>query len=338
MRGGGGQVILAVLASVLLVVATPAAGAAQNREDAELAQLINATSNPLPIVPIVVPQLQSRIEVDDILAPGNLPTLFQISQPGGPYADPVKVRFFQMLAVEYALKVTFRKVAAGSVAASHLYHAVTKPVYILCDPAKSNTDKCAFIDETELPKDREVKQTTIENFIYKRLGIVPTLLTTFPLTPVNAQSIVFGDQPERPHSAPAATRIAVLFFRGGADVPGPVNRLRVLIALERFFYANRLRTAECDLSTAGEVYQALRPDGVTRELPTGPELWLFNPVTHQGTEYVSAGSSPPLAELTHAAFEAWLANNGVASPPDDAINAAAAWKDLAKLDHRTKAN
>jgi len=286
----------------------------------------------------VVPQLQTRKEVDDILAPGNLPTLFQISQPGGPYADPAKVRLFQMLAVEYALKVSFRKVAAGSEAAWHIYHAVRKPVYLLCDPAKSNDERCAFIDEARMPKGSEVKQTTIENFIYQRLGIAPTLLTTFPLTPANQQSMVFDYQPEPPNPAPTARWIVVLFFRDEATVPGPVNRLRVLIALERFFYANRLRTAECDLSWTGEVYQALVPNAGTPAIPTGPELWLIDPETHHGTEYVPADGSPPLADLTHAAFEGWLAKNGVARPPDDALDAAVAWQELARLDRRTKAN
>jgi hypothetical protein len=337
MLKGGRQVILAAVAVVLLALAIPAVGAAQTGGDAELGQLINATDNPLPIVPIVVPQLQTNKEVDDLLAPGKLPVLFQISQPGGPYADPAKVRFFEMLAVEYALKVTFRKVAAGSPAAGHLYHAVTKAVYILCDPSKSNAGKCAFIDESEMPKGSEVKQTTLENFIYKRLGIAPTLLTTVRLTPANAQSTIFDYQPELSNSAPTARWIVVLFFRSEATGPGPVNRLRELMALETFFYANRLRTAECDLLKGAAVYPALLGDGAT-ELPTGPELWLLDPATQQGVKYASAGSSPPLADLTHAAFEAWLTANGVASPPDDAIDSAAAWRDLAKLDHGTKAN
>jgi hypothetical protein len=109
------------------------------------------------------------------------------------------------------------------------------------------------------------------------------------------------------------------------------------MALETFFYANRLRTAECDLAAGAEVYPALLGDGAT-QLPTEPELWLIDPATQQGTQYVPAATLPPLADLTHAAFEAWLAGNGVESPPDDAIDSAAAWRDLAKLYHRTKAN
>jgi hypothetical protein len=337
MLKGGRRGILAVVAVVFLAAATSAVGAARTDSDAELAQPINATDNPLPIVPIVVPQLQSNKEVDDLLAPGKRPVLFQISQPGGPYADPTKVRFFEMLAVEYTLKVTFRKVAAGSPAAGHLYRAVTNPVYILCDPSKSNAGKCAFIDEAEMPKGSEVKQTTLENFIYQRLGIAPTLLTTFQLTPANAQSTIFDYQPELPNPAPTAKWIVVLFFRSEVTGPGPVNRLRVLMALETFFYANRLRTAECDLSKGPEVYPSLLGDDTT-QLPTGPELWLINPATQQAIKYVSGGSSPLPADLTHAALEAWLADKGVASPPDDAVDSAAAWRDLAKLYHRTKAN
>jgi hypothetical protein len=337
MLKGGRRGILAVAAVALLAVATPAMGAAQTGEDAELAQLINSPESPLPIVPIVLPQLQSSKDVDDLLAPGKRPILFQISQPAGPYADPAKIRFFEMLAVEYALKVTFRKVAAGSPAAGHLYHDVTKPVYLLCDPAKSSAGKCAFIDEAEMPNGREAKQTTLENFIYQRLGIAPTLLTTFRLTPANAQSTIFDYQPELPNPAPTAKWIVVLFFRSKATASGPVNRLRVLMALETFFYANRLRTAECDLSKGPEVYPSLLGDDTT-QLPTGPELWLINPATQQAIKYVSGGSSPLPADLTHAALEAWLADKGVASPPDDAVDSAAAWRDLAKLYHRTKAN
>jgi|HubBroStandDraft_1064217.scaffolds.fasta_scaffold26699_2 hypothetical protein len=337
MLKGGRRGIRAVVAVALFAMATPAVGAAPTGGDAELAQLINATDNPLPIVPIMVPQLQSTQEVDELLAPGKRPILFQISQPGGPYADPDKIRFFEMLSVEYALRVTFRKVAAGSPAAGHLYHDVTKPVYLLCDPSNSNGNKCAFIDEAEMPKGGEVKQTTLENFIYRTLAIAPTLLTTFGLTPANAQSTIFDYQPELPNPAPTAKWIVVLFFRSEATAPGPVNRLRVLMALETFFYANRLRTAECDISKGPEVYPSLLGDDTT-QLPTGPELWLINPATQQAIKYVAAGSSPPLADLTHAAFEAWLAGKGVASPPDDAIDSAAAWRELAKLYHRTKAN
>ncbi|HEX4177666.1 MAG TPA: hypothetical protein VHY57_04485, partial [Rhizomicrobium sp.] len=160
-----------------------------------------------------------------------------------------------------------------------LYHPITKPTYILCGAAKSTTNGCAFIDEAEM-SGREVKQTTIEDFISKRLGIVPTLLTTFPLTAANEQRIVFGYQPEQLTSKPTARWIVVLFFPGETKLQGTVNRLRVLIALERFFYADRLRLAECNLSTEGEVYNALVSNSPGAAIPTKPELWLINPATH----------------------------------------------------------
>jgi hypothetical protein len=147
------------------------------------------------------------------------------------------------------------------------------------------------------------------------------------------QSTVFENQPDLPDAGgPTAKWIVVLFFPGQAKEPGPVNRLRALMALERFFYANRLHIAECDLSTADGVYEALLPY-VART--TEPELWLINPATHNGTKYASK-NSPPIADLTHAAFETWLANNGVPAPPDDALNIDAAWQDLAKLDRQSR--
>jgi hypothetical protein len=334
MPKGGGKLILAVLASLTLTFGAPAKGAAQPAEDPELKGLINSSSNPLPIVPIVVPQLRSRAEMDDILARGKRPTLFQISQPGGQYADPAKVRFFQMLAVEYALKINFRKIAAGSPAALRLFRPVSKPVYILCDDVKIHDDRCAFIDEAEMPAGREVKQTTIEDFIFKRLNIVPTLLTTPPITAANKQSIMFGNQPDTPDPTP----IAILFFPGEAKATGPVNRLRVLIALERFFYANRLRTAECDLSASDEVYRSLLPNAAGGVIPTGPELWLINPVARRYVKYPSEGGTPPMAELTHAAFQAWLAQNDVAPPADNALVAEAAWRELARPGSQTNGN
>jgi hypothetical protein len=333
----GRQATLAVLALLIVALAAPAMGADQAGGDAEIARLIDATTHPLPIMPIAVPQLASRKEVDDILATGNLPTLFQISQPSGQFADPAKVQFFQMLAVEYPLKVNFRKVAAGSGAARRLYDAVTKPVYLLCDPAKSGDERCGFIDEA-IFGDRDVNQTTIEDLIHKRLGIIPNLLTTFSLTAANEKNVVFEYHPDFPNPGPTATWIAVLFFPGEDTAPGPVNRLRELIALERFFYSNRLRIAECDLSTAGEVYRALLQNAANGAIPTKPELWLVNPATRHYVKYAPEGGSPPVAGLTRDAFEAWLAKNGVARPPSGPLDAEAAWRELARLEHQTNGN
>jgi hypothetical protein len=186
-----------------------------------------------------------------------------------------------------------------------------------------------------MPEGLDVKQTTIEDAIYKRLGIARTILTTFALTTGNDQNTVFEYQPDLPNPEPTAKWIVVLFFPGGDKVPGSINRLRVLVALERFFYSNRLRIAECDLSTAGGVYKALVPDAGA--IPTEPELWLINPTARSRTKYAPVGSPAPIADLTHVAFEAWLAKNGVAAPPPNAaVDAEAAWRELAKLERQTK--
>jgi hypothetical protein len=65
----------------------------------------------------------------------------------------------------------------------------------------------------EIGRRSPVKLTTIENSINKRLGITPSLLTTFPLTPANVQSLVFDDEPVFLNLAPTAKWIVVLFFR-----------------------------------------------------------------------------------------------------------------------------
>ena len=330
------HVIPAIVGCLIVALSAPAVRAAPTAEDAEIARLIDSTTNPLPILPVVSPQDRQAREVDFILAAGNLPTLFQISQPSGPDADPAKIRFFEMLATEYALKVNFRKVAAGSGAALRLYDgAVTKPVYILCKPAQTGNAQCALLDEAALPAGRDATQTTIEDFINRKLGIVPTLLTTFPLTPANAQSLVFQYRPNEPNPPPTASWIAVFFFPGGNNIPGPIIRVRALIALERFFYSDRLRIAECDLSTAGEVYRAVLRSDAKEATPSGPELWLVNPATPHSVKYTSGGMWPPIADMGHTDFKSWLDANGVARPPKDAIDAESAFRALAALEGQT---
>ena len=100
----GKPFVVAVLALVSLVLAAPAKAGVQTGEDKELARLIDSSTTPLPIAPIAVPQVWTLRQVEEMLAAGNIPTLFQISWPTRPYDDPVKVRFFQMLSIEYALK------------------------------------------------------------------------------------------------------------------------------------------------------------------------------------------------------------------------------------------
>src|SRR5277367_3732920 len=52
-----------------------------------LVRLLNSPNHPVPALPIIVPQLVNAEDVDHLVAPGNLPTVFQITQPTGQNAD-----------------------------------------------------------------------------------------------------------------------------------------------------------------------------------------------------------------------------------------------------------
>jgi hypothetical protein len=223
--------------------------------------------------------------------------------------------------------------AAGSLAALALYpRAVTRPVYVLCNSSQSTSDRCAFIDEGAMTADREVNQTTLENFIAARVGIGPTLLTTFQLRAADAEDLVFKYRPDFPNPESTATWMAIVFFPGTGKVPGPSNRLRVMVALERFAYANRLRFAECDLSTSAAVYRKLLAGSASGAIPTEPELWLINPQSRHFVKYIPGDGMPPVTDLTSDAFETWLTNNGVPPRPEGAIDVEAAWQQLARLE------
>jgi hypothetical protein len=59
------------------------------------------------------PQFDKRKDADGLVK-GRIPTVFQISQATGEYANPVKVAFFQIVGAHYFLRVGFVKVAARS--------------------------------------------------------------------------------------------------------------------------------------------------------------------------------------------------------------------------------
>lgn len=90
---------------------------------------------------------------------------------------------------------------------------------------------------------------------------------------------------------------------------------------------------ECDLTTQGKVYQTLINNGLDRPLPAEPQLWIINPDTHQAAQYISGQDNPPVAELTHAALQAFLAKNAIEPPPADAnaFNTVKAWPILESL-------
>jgi hypothetical protein len=234
--------------------------------------------------------------------------------------------------LEYPNAVVFVKVPAGSDAAHSLYgDDVSRPLYITFDPTKSGSDRFKFIDEAYLKPDVVVNQIALEGMIVKALGIEPALFATYPLTAENEHHLIYEYQPASP--APTAKWVAVLFFANNEANVGQMNRLRVLIGVERFFYAGRLRMVECDLTKQGKVYQTIINNGQDRPLPTEPQLWIINPDTHQAAQYLPGKDGPPVAELTHAALQAFLAKNSLEPPPPgaEAFNTVKAWAELERL-------
>jgi hypothetical protein len=317
---------------------------AQSPSDtAALARLFNSPDHPLPIMPVAVPLAVSDQDVDKLLAPGNRPSVFQISRADGPDADPVKVLFFQEMAIEYLNAVNFRKVAFGSPAATHLYHDLTKPVYIIVDPAKQGADRAVVFDEGGLYEEAvkshgpqvessvwSVTQKTLEGVIYEKLRVSPKMLTPFPLTTDNAQRVVFDTQPVS--QEPTAKWVSVYFYPDAPKWAAEVNRIRVMLFMESFFFPGRMRELDCNLTSQGSVYQTL----LQKTPPDAPELWVINPDKHQGVKYMPGQDGPPLAELTHAAYVQWLAKNGVPAPPSMALNSEAVAQELRNVQEQQR--
>jgi hypothetical protein len=298
-------------------------------------RLLNSPNHPVPAMPIIVPQLVTAEQVDGLLAPGNLPAVFQITQATGPNADLAKVIFFQDMAVEYANTVNFRKIAAGSPAALHLYRPknrdIAKPVYIFGNPGKQGADRFTVVDEAELRPDQIVDQIVMEGIIQKELGVLPALFTSFPLTSENEHRHIYEYKADHPNAAPTAAWITILFFSNDPKQAASVNRLRVMAGLERFFYYGKLRFAEADLSAEGKVYRPLIQNGLSGPLPAEPELWVINPDTHQAAKYSAGPGNPPLADLGHAALVSWPAKNAIPPPPDQGLDTDVVWRELLRL-------
>jgi hypothetical protein len=89
--------------------------------NADLVRLFNSKDHPLPIIPVVVGQVDSREQVEGFIATGQHPTIFQISNADGPYATLAEVWMFSEIALEYPNVINFIKVPAGSPAAKSLY-------------------------------------------------------------------------------------------------------------------------------------------------------------------------------------------------------------------------
>jgi hypothetical protein len=339
-RQSSGLAPLALAALALLLIVAPSSVRAEDNRIVpgsmdSLERLLNSPNHPVPAMPIIVPQLATAEQVDDLVASGNLPSVIQISQPTGANADLTKVMFFQDVAVEYANLVNFRKVAAGSPAALHLYRSqdrdITKPVYVFVNPNKQGADRFTIVDEAELRADQVVDQIALEGIIQKNLGVLPTLFTSFPLTADNEHKQIYEYKVSYPNAAPTATWIAILFYPTDPKQAAAVNRLRVLAGLERFFYYGKLRFAEVDLSKEGKVYETVILNGLSGPLPTAPELWVINPDTHQAVKYTTGSGNPPLADLSHAILSAWLSRNAIPPPPAQGLDTDVAWRELVRL-------
>jgi len=259
-----------------------------------------------------VPQLCTVEDVNQAVAPGSLPTLFQISQATGPFADVNALIAFQNLSVEYAGRVEFRKVAAGSLAAKRLYGSeVTKPVYVFSNSQKPENDENRYRTYDESDPRIVVDQVFIEGLFKTFLNIYPEIYAPFSLTADNEHHTLYEFKPDPAYQAPTTSWMVVLFYPNDASQNAYVNRLRVMMGLERLFYPNRLRFAEVNLSTQAKVYQSLIQTGGGGPLPTEPEIWVIDPDKHHTAQYVAGGELPTLRHLGHAAFEQWLSSNGV---------------------------
>jgi hypothetical protein len=311
-------------------------------QTAALSQLFDSPDHPLPIMPVAVPQAVTAQDIDNLLAATNRPAVFMISNATGPEADPIKVLFFQEMVIEYMNTVNFRKIAAGSPAALYLHGStvVTKPVYIIADPSKTGIDRFLQLDEARYFDDTKrrsgeqgaadqlnwaVTQRTLEGGIYQKLGISPNAYAPYSLTAENHQKIVFETQPLS--REPTAKWVSVLFYPSDPKLAGAINRIRIMLWMESFFFPGRIREMDGNLTTQGGVYRAL----LNREAPAEPELWLINPDKGQGVKYTSGQDGPPLAELTHETYVAWLVRNGIPAQPPIALNSEAIAQELLKL-------
>jgi hypothetical protein len=298
----------------------------------ELRHLLDGKLDPLPAVPLSFPQFDKRKDLDDLIK-GQIPVVFQISQANGEYADPAKVAFFQIVGAHYFLRVGFIKIAANSEAAWALYdRPVTKPVYIIFDPTKVGPRRFKIWDESEVG---DMDQNYLEAAIKEKLGFDPILVSPEVVTAANEHKVIFDDKADWPNPGPTATWITILFYSADPALTGAMNRLRDELGLARFFYIGRMRFAEVDLSNESAVYQTLTGDTPSKD----GELIVYDPASnpHRFVRYVPGsnlpgiGLAPPLAELTHPAFIAWLQSNAVEPPEAKPLSSDFAWQQLILL-------
>ena len=308
-------------------IALAAAVVLEQIDPTEVAAFFDSPEHPLPILTVSVPEAVTAQDVDKLLT-GSRPTVFQISNAAGPDADRIKELFFQEMAVEYLNRVNFRRVPEGSAAAKRLTDVtVTKPVYVIADPAKSGADRLLTLDEGRSFEAKRqqlgdsgvadrlswsVTQRTLEGALYQKLGVSPAFVVSKSLSADDAQALTAAAAAQGAATPTGWAR--VFFFPDDPKQTATVSRLRALFGLEDFYYAGRVPGFESDLSKDSQIYRTL----LSRDPPSEPELWLINPVTQATIKYAS-----PLAEIDHDAYVAWLAEYGIDAPLKGALSAEA---------------
>jgi len=296
--------------------------------------LMDSPDHPLPYLPVVVPEITTLAQVDEIVGETREPYIFMLYQAKGPQASSqaTELFFFQLMAIEYMgnsstkpapiLPVHFRTIAVDQTpeASNELRPTeATKPVYILFDPTKSRSARFRVIDEAKVTDGGYFSQRVVEGWIIKYLGIQPAVLTPYQITMVNYHQAIFVDG--NPNQAPTAKWIVTLFSPPDPKWQAAVNRLRTLLSVERYFYDGRIRFGEVNLASDAGVFRNLIGDANHLPVPTEPQVWLTDPVSHISVQYKPEVGGPPTADLTQAAFESWLNENHVTSPGRVALNA-----------------
>jgi hypothetical protein len=155
------------------------------------------------------------------------------------------------------------------------------------------------------------------------LAIPPAVIAPFQITVANHHDAIFVDATANP--APTAKWIVTVYSPADPKWQASVNRLRVLLSVERYFYDGRIRFGEVNLASDSGVFSALIGGPNHLPVPTEPQVWLTDPVSHISVQYKpdfrADSQGPPTAELTQAGFQAWLFENHVTPPGNVALNA-----------------
>lgn len=291
--------------------------------------LMDSPDHPLPFLPVVVPELTTRAQIDEIVNLSREPFIFMLYRAGGPLgaAQVPELYFFQLMAIEYLgdpqnPAVHFRTIAVDKTpeAASELFATdATQPVYVLFDPRKSGDERFRVIDQAKAPAGSNFDQRVVEAWIATNLGVRPAVLTPFQITTENQHDVIFVQPSKNP--SPTAQWIVILYSPPDPEQRATVNRLKTLMVVEGTFYGGRLRFGEVDLGSNAGVFQTLIGDKNQLSVPAEPQIWLTDPIARISVQYTPQNGRSPIADLNQQSFEAWLAENHVLPPGSVALNA-----------------